>query len=107
MAEVGDGWRQFFFQTSVGFIVKKINRFSVDRNWQRFNTPRNLLLAMIAELGELAEIFQFKGDGSKQCLSEEDVTTVGHELSDVTIYLLKLAEACSVTNMFQPKLVTV
>jgi NTP pyrophosphatase (non-canonical NTP hydrolase) len=100
--EVGDGWTLCFFQTSVADLVKKINTFSDDRNWQRFNTPRNLQLAMVAELGELAEIFQFQGDGS-QCMSDEDITIVGNELSDVTIYLLKLAEACSVTSTLTVK----
>lgn len=36
-------------------------QFVVERNWQQFQTPRNLLLALVGEVGELAEIFQWKG----------------------------------------------
>ena len=36
-------------------------QFVEERNWQQFQTPRNLLLALVGEVGELAEIFQWKG----------------------------------------------
>ncbi len=37
------------------------SKFIKDRNWSQFQTPRNLLLALVNEVGELAEIFQWKG----------------------------------------------
>lgn len=30
--------------------------FTSERNWHQFHTPRNVLLAMVAEVGELSEI---------------------------------------------------
>ncbi len=36
-------------------------QFVNERNWQQFQTPRNILLALVGEVGELAEIFQWKG----------------------------------------------
>lgn len=53
---------------------------------------------MIGELGELAELFQFKGDQDNQSMSVGERFVVGQELADVTMYLLRLAEACSVTS---------
>ena len=38
-----------------------VGDFVRERNWQKFQTPRNLTFAMIGEVGELAEIFQWKG----------------------------------------------
>ena len=32
------------------------------RNWDQFHTPRNVLLAMVGEVGEVAELFQWKED---------------------------------------------
>ena len=32
------------------------------RDWAQYHTPRNLVLALVGEVGELAEIFQWKGD---------------------------------------------
>ena len=50
-------------------------QFVTERNWQQFQTPRNILLALVGEVGELAEIFQWKGFYS-------------HFLVDICSYLL-------------------
>jgi dCTP diphosphatase len=55
------------------------------------------MLALTGELGELAEIFQFKGDDEEQSLSLEEQDKVGQEIADVTIYLLRLADVCEVS----------
>jgi len=31
-------------------------QFAKDRNWDQYHTPRNLLMALVGEVGELAEI---------------------------------------------------
>lgn len=36
-------------------------QFVNERNWEQYQTPRNLLLALVGEVGELAELFQWKG----------------------------------------------
>ena len=36
--------------------------FARDRNWDQFHTPRNFVLAMVGEVGELCECFQWKGE---------------------------------------------
>ena len=33
-----------------------------EREWDQFHTPRNLALALTGEVGELCEIFQWKGE---------------------------------------------
>lgn len=35
-----------------------LQQFAMDRKWSRYHLPRNIVLAMIGEIGELAEIFQ-------------------------------------------------
>jgi hypothetical protein len=37
-------------------------QFASERDWDKFHTPRNVLLAMVGEVGELSEIFQWRGD---------------------------------------------
>ena len=64
----------------------------------QYHTPRNLLLALIGELGELAELFQWKGDVEDAwfpSISEHD--KVKQELADVTIYLCRLADVCGIS----------
>ncbi|GFS00285.1 dCTP pyrophosphatase 1 [Elysia marginata] len=40
-------------------------KFIKERNWHQFHSPRNVLFAMVGEVGELAEIFQWKGEVSE------------------------------------------
>jgi hypothetical protein len=39
-----------------------MSSFAAEREWQQFHTPRNLAFALVGEVGELAEIFQWKGE---------------------------------------------
>uniref|UniRef100_A0A3Q3W5E9 dCTP pyrophosphatase 1 n=1 Tax=Mola mola TaxID=94237 RepID=A0A3Q3W5E9_MOLML len=72
--------------------------FTDERDWNQFHQPRNLLLALVGEVGELAELFQWRG-GVAEGLpdwTESERENLAHELSDVLIYLLELAEKCHV-----------
>ena len=54
---------------------------------QRFHTPRNILLALCGEMGELAECFQWKGEVARGLpeFSEAEKVHVGEELADVRV----------------------
>lgn len=72
--------------------------FSKERNWDQYHSPRNLLLAMVAEVGEVSECFQWTGEvkeGLPDWTPEEKVH-LGEELSDVLVYLVRLADRCQV-----------
>ncbi|KAK7487911.1 hypothetical protein BaRGS_00020812 [Batillaria attramentaria] len=68
------------------------------RNWDQFHSPRNVLLALVGEVGELAEIFQWKGEVTEGLpeLTEKERDHVGQEMSDVLLYLVDLANKCHV-----------
>eukprot|EP00899_Mesostigma_viride_P001860 jgi/Mesvir1/11675/Mv00069-RA.1 len=72
--------------------------FAKLRDWDQFHTPRNLLLALVGEVGELSEIFQWRGEVSRGLndWSDKDKTHLGEELSDVLLYLVRLADVCGV-----------
>jgi dCTP diphosphatase len=74
------------------------SKFVRERDWNKYQTPRNLLLAMVNEVGELAEIFQWKGEVSSGCteFSPKEREHLEQELSDVFIYLIRLSEECGV-----------
>ena len=40
-------------------IEQRIQKFSDDRNWESFHNPKNLVMALNGEVGELNEIFQW------------------------------------------------
>ncbi|RDX57734.1 dCTP pyrophosphatase 1 [Mucuna pruriens] len=73
-------------------------QFAKERDWDRFHSPRNLLLALVGEVGELSEIFQWKGEVPKGLpdWKEEEKVHLGEELSDVLLYLVRLSDICGV-----------
>ncbi|XP_045902253.1 glutamyl-tRNA(Gln) amidotransferase subunit B, mitochondrial [Micropterus dolomieu] len=72
--------------------------FTDERDWNQFHQPRNLLLAMVGEVGEVAELFQWRGEVAEGLpdWTESEREHLAHELSDVLIYLVELAEKCRV-----------
>ncbi|GMH08063.1 hypothetical protein Nepgr_009903 [Nepenthes gracilis] len=76
----------------------KTAEFAKERDWDQFHSPRNLLLALVGEVGELSEIFQWKGEVPRGLpgWSDEERQHLGEELSDVLLYLVRLADICGV-----------
>jgi dCTP diphosphatase len=75
-------------------LLKNIQEFSNERDWSQFHTPKNLVLAITAEVGELSEALQWKSD---QEVIEFISTPVGRkkvseEVADVAIYLIRLCQ---------------
>ncbi|XP_077211020.1 uncharacterized protein LOC143846470 [Tasmannia lanceolata] len=79
-------------------LKKKMAEFAKERDWDQFHSPRNLLLALVGEVGELSEIFQWKGEVPKGLpdWKEEEKVHLGEELSDVLLYLVRLSDICGV-----------
>lgn len=76
-------------------LTQSIRDFAAERKWSRYHQPRNLLLALTGELGELAELFQWHDDAEQE-ISHELFDKAGQEIADVTIYLIRLADVCGV-----------
>mmetsp|Transcript_10847 Transcript_10847/g.14101 ORF Transcript_10847/g.14101 Transcript_10847/m.14101 type:complete len:324 (+) Transcript_10847:41-1012(+) len=79
-------------------LKQSLRTFANHRDWNQYHTPRNLALALIGEVGELAECFQWRtfNECSEQLkgFSPEEKVHVGEELSDVLLYLCRLADRC-------------
>ncbi|KAL3813023.1 hypothetical protein ACJIZ3_014291 [Penstemon smallii] len=74
----------------------KLAEFARVRGWEQYHSPRNLLLALVGEVGELSEIFQWKGEVERGLpnWSCEDKEHLEEELSDVLLYLIQLSDVC-------------
>nr|GMD06017.1 dCTP pyrophosphatase 1-like [Ipomoea batatas] len=79
-------------------LQKKMADFARERDWDQFHSPRNLLLALVGEVGELSKIFQWKGEVPRGLpgWEEEEKQHLGEELSDVLLYLVRLSHICSI-----------
>jgi hypothetical protein len=53
---------EFGRDTTFDDVRQALEGFAVARDWAQFHTPRNLVMALTGEVGELAELFQWKGD---------------------------------------------
>ncbi|KAL4223542.1 dCTP pyrophosphatase 1 [Mactra antiquata] len=89
---------KFSENPSLEAIRKLQAKFAADRNWDQYHTPRNLLLALVGEVGELAEIFQWKGEVKEGLpdFTDKEKEHVGQEMSDVLVYLIRLADKCNI-----------
>ncbi len=76
----------------------RLRDFASERDWEPFHTPKNLVLATVGEVGELAEIFQWltQDEASRVMLDESGAEHVRDELADVLAYLLRLADVLGV-----------
>lgn len=98
----GEAKRADRFTFSVEPTIEDIRRmqaeFTDERDWNQFHKPRNLLLAMVGEVGEVSELFQWRGEVAEGLpdWTESEREQLAQELSDVLIYLVELAEKCHV-----------
>ncbi|XP_015261863.1 PREDICTED: dCTP pyrophosphatase 1 [Gekko japonicus] len=72
--------------------------FAAERGWGKYHQPRNLLLALVGEVGEVAELFQWRAEAPEGLpdWTESEREALSDELSDVLIYLVALADKCRV-----------
>ncbi|MGU0934101.1 nucleotide pyrophosphohydrolase [Pseudomonas aeruginosa] len=82
----------------VGQLAAALERFAAERNWAQFHSPKNLVMALTGEVGELSEIFQWMDEEqSKDAARHPDTAqAVQDELADVLMYLVRLASILGV-----------
>lgn len=73
-------------------LVQRLKTFAVDRDWEQFHAPKNLVMALSVEASELLEHFQWMTNEESENLSAELKQEVAHEMADVFIYLMRLVE---------------
>jgi dCTP diphosphatase len=73
-------------------IKKQVRQFGIDRDWDQFHSPKNLSMALIVEVAEMVEHFQWLTEEQSVRLSQEKLDEIELELADIQIYLLSLAE---------------
>lgn len=71
---------------------QKIRQFADERNWDKFHNPKNLSMALSAEVGELLEIFQWLNTNESKSLNNKDHQSVKEEIADIMIYLIRLSD---------------
>lgn len=75
---------------SIEELQTRLEAFRNNRDWAQFHTPKNLILALAGEIGELASLVQWKDD-SNMINDAKLRKAVSEEMADVFIYLINLA----------------
>jgi len=67
-------------------------QFAAQRDWDQFHNPKNLVMALAAETGELIEHFQWLTPNEAARLPHGIREEVALECADVLLYLLRLCD---------------
>jgi NTP pyrophosphatase (non-canonical NTP hydrolase) len=81
----------------------RMRRFTQERHWDKFHTPKNLATALSIEASELLEPFQWLHSGEKGELGDTTLDQIRHEMADVLLYLVRLADKLEV-DLYQAAL---
>jgi dCTP diphosphatase len=84
-----------FTDRSLESIRQEVAEFASERDWEQFHSPRNLLLALVGEVGEAAEILRWQGD-SDPAIPAAQAEDWADELADVLTLLVRLADRSGV-----------
>jgi len=74
-------------------IKEQIKTFNLERDWDQYHNPKDLIIALVSEVGELAELYRW--------LNTEEVNRVHadpakkkkieEEIADIMMYLIMLS----------------
>ena len=77
-------------------VRDRLRAFAAARDWEQFHSPKNLAMALIAEAGELVELFQWLTEEQSRALTPAQREAVAQEMADVLLYLVRLADRVDV-----------
>ena len=83
MEEQNDG------NTNISALKTHVQKFIDERDWQKFQNPKDLAIAISVEAAELLDIFKWRQ-------TEFEKEEVEKEVADVLIYLLSLANVMNI-----------
>ena len=73
-------------------LARLIRAFAAERDWDQFHTPKNLAMGVAIEAAELMEEFHWLTPEQSAALPPETLQAVSHEMADVFVYLVLLAD---------------
>lgn len=81
------------------FLAQELQRFSTEREWDPFHTPKNIASALSVEASELLEIFQWTRGQHDWSEIDENAAVRDHveeEVADILLYLIRFASLANI-----------
>jgi NTP pyrophosphatase (non-canonical NTP hydrolase) len=81
-------------------LILELRQFAKERDWEQFHSPKNLVMALSGEVGELTEHFQWLTEEASFLNNDiETKSSVAEELADILLYLLRLSDKLDIDLM--------
>ncbi len=79
---------------TIGEISEIVKKFAEIRDWDQFNTAKDIAIGISTEAAEVLELFRFKTDKDIQEIFNDPKKKerVGEELSDVLYFIVMMAQ---------------
>ncbi len=74
-------------------IELKIKNFMIERDWDKYHNSKDILIALVSEIGELAECYRWLNDDQIKKINNEPEKKkkIEEEIADICIYLIILS----------------
>lgn len=83
-------------QPDLLMLRNKLRAFAEARDWDQFHSPKNLSMALMVEVAELMEHFQWLSEAQSANLAAEKKPAVAEELADILLYLIRISDKLKV-----------
>lgn len=85
-------------QSELSDLAQILRDFVRERDWEQFHSPKNLVMALMGEAGELGELFQWLTEDDSRRVMDEPARAeaVRDELADVLLYVIRIADVLGV-----------
>jgi NTP pyrophosphatase (non-canonical NTP hydrolase) len=79
-------------------LTGRLRAFAAARDWGQYHTPKNLVMALSGEVGELITLFQWlTPDQAARAMRDPRLAAdIKDEMADVLLYLVQLADTLGV-----------
>jgi len=83
-------------QSDLLMLRDKLRAFAEARDWDQFHSPKNLSMALMVEVAELMEHFQWLTEAQSGNLDAAKKAVAAEELADILLYLVRLSDKLGV-----------
>lgn len=82
--------------TTLDQLNERLRQFAIERDWEQFQSPKNLSMSLIVEAAELVEHFQWLTEEQSDQLPPEKHQQAAFEMADILMYLLRISDRMGV-----------
>jgi NTP pyrophosphatase (non-canonical NTP hydrolase) len=83
-------------QSDLLMLRDRLRVFADERDWNQFHSPKNLSMALMVEVAELMEHFQWLSEAQSGNLAADKKSAVKDELADILLYLVRISDKLGV-----------